>query len=57
MIMCKRLPEGIVTFKTEELAKKIKLLPLPRQYGFENIPVQKNTEKLHPGEKHPSIVE
>lgn len=57
MIMCKRVPEGVVTFKTDELAKKIKLLPLPRQYGFENIPIQKNSDKLHPGEKHPSIVE
>lgn len=57
MIMCKRLPEGVVTFKTEELAKKIKLLPLPRQYGFENIPAQKSSDKLHPGEKHTSIVE
>ena len=35
MIMCKKVPEGVVTFKIDELHKKIKLLPLPRAYGFE----------------------
>lgn len=38
MIMCKRVPEGVVTFKTEELSKKIKLLPLPKGFGFESNP-------------------
>jgi hypothetical protein len=33
--MCKKVPEGVVTFKIDELHKKIKLLPLPRAYGFE----------------------
>lgn len=30
MILCKKVPEGVVTFKIDELHKKIKLLPLPR---------------------------
>lgn len=38
MIMCKKVPEGVVTFKIEDLHKKIKLLPLPRTYGFETMP-------------------
>ena len=35
MIMCKRVPEGVVPFKVDDLAKKIRLMPIPR--GLETI--------------------
>lgn len=38
MLLCKRLPEGVVPFKTDDLAKKIKLLPLPKGMGFDQLP-------------------
>ena len=38
MIMCKKVPEGVVQFKLDELHKKIKFLPLPRSYGFDPVP-------------------
>lgn len=38
MLLCKRLPEGVVNFKTDDLTKKIKLLPLPKGIGFDNLP-------------------
>lgn len=59
MIMCKKIPEGVVNFRTDDLHKKIKLLPLPRGFGFESLPnLTKNiSEKLQPGEKGPSLVE
>jgi hypothetical protein len=38
MLLCKRLPEGIVPFKTDDLVKKIKLLPLPKGLGFDQLP-------------------
>lgn len=37
MIICKRIPEGVVAFNTADLSKKIKLVPLPRGMGFEQI--------------------
>lgn len=37
MILCKRVPEGIVAFNTADLLKKVKLVPLPRGMGFEQI--------------------
>jgi len=59
MILCKRIPEGIVTFNTNDLIKKIKLLPLPRGMGFEQvIGLSKQlSEKLAPGEKPPTLIE
>jgi hypothetical protein len=36
MLICRRLPEGIVPFNTQDLTKKIKLLPLPKGLGYEN---------------------
>ena len=35
MIMCKRVPEGVVPFKVDDLAKKIRLMPIPK--GLETI--------------------
>lgn len=64
MIMCKRVPEGVVSFGVgAELAKKIKLLPLPRSFGFEPLPglakqVSDKGEKPVPAEKQvPSLIE
>jgi hypothetical protein len=37
MILCKRVTEGIVAFNTADLLKKVKLMPLPRGMGFEQI--------------------
>jgi hypothetical protein len=59
MILCKRIPEGAVTFNTADLLKKVKLVPLPRGLGFEQIQGLTKTisEKLPPGEKPPTLVE
>lgn len=35
MILCKRIPEGVVSYSTDGLTKKIKLLPLPKTIGYE----------------------
>ena len=53
------VPEGVVPFKIEDLHKKIKLLSLPRTYGFETLPgLQKSmSEKVAAGEKGPTLIE
>lgn len=51
MILCKRIPEGVVTFNTDLLSKKIKLLPLPKGLGYDPLPMQKTksiNEKADP---------
>lgn len=48
-----------MTFNTSDLLRKIKLVPLPRGLGFEQIQGLNKTitEKLPPGEKPPLLVE
>lgn len=59
MILCKRIPEGVVSFNTADLIKKVRLLPLPRGLGFEQVQglTKQISEKLPPGEKPPTLVE
>ena len=59
MILCKRVPDGVVPFNTADLLKKVKLVPLPRGMGFEQIQglAKQICDKLLPGEKPPSLVD
>lgn len=59
MILCKRVPDGVVPFNTADLLKKVKLVPLPRGMGFEQIQglAKQISDKLLPGEKPPSLVD
>ena len=50
MIMCKRVPEGVVPFKVDDLAKKIRLMPIPK--GLETIERQ-TIERVPPSEEFP----
>mgnify|MGYP003330660858 CR=1 FL=1 len=52
MILCKRIPEGAVSYSTDGLAKKIKLIPLPKAIGYEPMnSVAKKTSTTDVNEK------
>lgn len=48
MLICRRLPDGIVPFSTSDLARKIKLVALPKGLGFEPTPPSTDKAKKDP---------
>lgn len=51
MIICKRIPDGVVNFPVDGLARKVKLVPLPKGLGYEPLPsgmVKKDSKPLDP---------
>jgi len=51
MILCNRIPKGVVPFRTEGLASKIKLVNIPRGVEIENRSV---FEKVAPTPENPT---
>ena len=49
MILCKRLPDGVVGFPTADISKKVKLLPLPRGMGYDQMQGLQRSVSIAPG--------